>query len=286
MKTRIMALSLLMVILSCVLAGCACEHEWKEATCLTPKTCTLCQTTEGEALGHSWIDATCAVPKTCATCGETEGEPRPHTWVEANYQDPKICTGCDTTEGEPLIADFEKYGIETMKLEEGKVYDYVTTCYDNTQKKTVGELKVREYITASKPYNLPYKEGYEWKLVYFDITFSDANAWKYGWNTSYCMENYYEIEEWDNSRVELADGDSDFSVNYNGSSREVAFKVINSFNSGWNNKVIHYYLDIAFQVPEGYDGVVFGFHDAAMEWKDDTHIYDIADENTLLFRLD
>ena len=127
MKTRITALFLIVTLSAVLLAGCACQHEWEEATCLTPKTCTLCQATEGEALGHSWEEATCAVPKTCATCGETEGEPRPHTWVEANYQDPKMCTGCGTTEGEPLIADFEKYGIETMKLEEGKVYDYVTT---------------------------------------------------------------------------------------------------------------------------------------------------------------
>jgi DNA-directed RNA polymerase subunit RPC12/RpoP len=29
-----------------------CEHEWLDATCTTPKTCSLCGKTEGEALGH------------------------------------------------------------------------------------------------------------------------------------------------------------------------------------------------------------------------------------------
>lgn len=35
------------------LAGCGCQHQWEEATCTTPKTCTQCGETEGEALGHT-----------------------------------------------------------------------------------------------------------------------------------------------------------------------------------------------------------------------------------------
>ena len=42
-----------------------CDHEWTEATCTTPKTCSICGVTEGEALGHDWKDATCTEPKTC-----------------------------------------------------------------------------------------------------------------------------------------------------------------------------------------------------------------------------
>ena len=34
-------------------------HEWTDATCGTPKTCTKCDLTEGEALGHSWQEADC-----------------------------------------------------------------------------------------------------------------------------------------------------------------------------------------------------------------------------------
>ena len=294
MKTRITVLLWIMVVVSSMLAGCGCEHEWGEATCLTPKTCTLCQTTEGEALGHSWEEATCAAPKTCTACGETEGETLPHTWNEANYQNPKTCSGCGKTEGEPLLADFEKHGFKTIKPEKSKVYDYITVCYENAKKKTVGKLKVRDYITTSEiratdedsPYNLPYKKGYEWKFICFDIEFSDNNAYKYGFNSSYCMENYYAIEEWDNSSVEISDDIIEYTVNYNGKDEVVVCKLINSYNSGWINKANHYYLDVAFQVPEGYDGVVFGFFDATTKWKDGMYIYDIADENTLFFRLD
>ena len=52
----------------------ACEHQWSDATCTAPKTCSVCGATEGEANGHSWVDATCIAPKTCSACGETEGE--------------------------------------------------------------------------------------------------------------------------------------------------------------------------------------------------------------------
>ena len=51
------------------LAGCGCQHQWEEATCTTPKTCTQCGETEGEALGHTWTDATCTDPSTCTRCG-------------------------------------------------------------------------------------------------------------------------------------------------------------------------------------------------------------------------
>lgn len=41
-------------------------HSWNEATCITPKTCSVCGETEGEALGHNMVDGT------CTRCGYTE----------------------------------------------------------------------------------------------------------------------------------------------------------------------------------------------------------------------
>ena len=82
-----------------ILIGCVCKHEWREATCTEPKTCTLCGETEGEALGHKWSSATCASPKTCVRCGMTEGEALGHDWIEATCTEPKTCHRCGTTEG-------------------------------------------------------------------------------------------------------------------------------------------------------------------------------------------
>lgn len=94
--------------------GAPLGHSWLVATCATPKTCEVCGETEGEAQGHSWTEATCATPKTCATCGLTEGSVLEHTWVEATTEAPKTCTGCGLTEGERIITD-ERFTTETTK---------------------------------------------------------------------------------------------------------------------------------------------------------------------------
>ncbi len=55
------------------------QHSWAAADCDTPKTCSVCHTTEGSALGHAWTDATSDAPKTCERCGIAEGENHPGT---------------------------------------------------------------------------------------------------------------------------------------------------------------------------------------------------------------
>ena len=98
-KLTIVALFLLLTL---VLTGCACKHEWVEATCTLPKTCQKCEEVEGEALGHTWVDADCVTPKTCSVCAATEGEALGHTWVDADCVTPKTCSVCAATEGEAL----------------------------------------------------------------------------------------------------------------------------------------------------------------------------------------
>lgn len=98
----------LVIALALCLTACGCEHEWQEATCLTPKTCTLCQEVEGEALGHSWKDATCTAPKTCEACQETEGSSLGHAYGEEEMVNPnyvaatatfvKTCSTCNEQE--------------------------------------------------------------------------------------------------------------------------------------------------------------------------------------------
>lgn len=45
-------LVIIVIICSLVMSGCSCNHEWENATCVEPKICTLCGTTDGEPLGH------------------------------------------------------------------------------------------------------------------------------------------------------------------------------------------------------------------------------------------
>ncbi len=78
MNKKLLSLALTFGLVLVLFTGCCLSHEWQNATCETPKTCTKCDKTEGEALGHSWQEATCETARTCATCGVTEGEALGH----------------------------------------------------------------------------------------------------------------------------------------------------------------------------------------------------------------
>lgn len=90
------------LLLTLFLCACGCKHEWIEANCESPKTCTLCQEIEGEALSHNWVEADCENAKTCTLCGKTEGEALGHSWAEATCETAKTCTLCGKSEGEML----------------------------------------------------------------------------------------------------------------------------------------------------------------------------------------
>lgn len=269
-----------------LLAGCGHEHTWTEATCIEPKTCSECGETEGEALGHTWAEATCTEPKTCRNCGETEGEALGHTWTEANYQTAQTCSVCGTTEGEPLAASFETHGI-TINAEEGVTYDYLTVCYENTSKTTTGHATFSDYriVEEDADLGLEKKDGYEWRIVHISVLFDDTNAWNYGMSVGNCQENYYDIEGWDgSSRYDEAAGRSYYMVNYNGTEYECGLIMKNGWTD-WINQTATYNCDYYVQVPVGYDGVVVGLYNKQHTWEDGMYIYDIADENTLFFRM-
>ena len=48
----------------CTTCGKECDHNWTDATCTSPKTCTKCQKTKGDALGHDWSNK----DGVCVTC--------------------------------------------------------------------------------------------------------------------------------------------------------------------------------------------------------------------------
>ena len=77
-----------------------CAHNWIDATCTEPKTCSICGAIEGVALGHDWEiisqeEATCtaggSIVYECAGCGEDKSETfpaLPHTYVDGK------CSAC------------------------------------------------------------------------------------------------------------------------------------------------------------------------------------------------
>lgn len=110
------------IIFSIALIGCGHTHEFEPATCTTPKMCSGCGETEGEALGHEWIEATCKEAKHCTLCGLIQGEPIEHSWSDATCTEAKTCSGCKLTDGEPLGHVISDWSVtkETSCAEEGE----------------------------------------------------------------------------------------------------------------------------------------------------------------------
>lgn len=75
-----------------------CRHNWLDATCISPKVCSLCGVSEGSVLEHSWTPATCTKPKTCSACGATTGSVLNHTYNSGVLTKPATCkdTGVKT----------------------------------------------------------------------------------------------------------------------------------------------------------------------------------------------
>lgn len=94
--SRIFITLLIFVAIVCCFAACAntndCQHDWKSATCTKPKTCKLCQATEGSPIGHNWVEANCTTPKMCSVCTLLEGSALGH-----DYNADNTCTRCGFT---------------------------------------------------------------------------------------------------------------------------------------------------------------------------------------------
>ncbi|MBQ7294801.1 MAG: InlB B-repeat-containing protein [Clostridia bacterium] len=120
-------------------------HSWIAADCDSPRTCSVCGETEGEALGHKWDAATCTSPATCSVCGETTGGVLGHNVVikealaptceEGGFSQGSYCSVC----GEVFEAQIEfpatghieatrKENIDPATCQKEGYYDLVTYC--------------------------------------------------------------------------------------------------------------------------------------------------------------
>ena len=149
---------LLFVATALLLISCGeCAHEWKDATCDEPKTCTKCGETEGEPTNHAlgeWVEtpATCTEDgsrtRSCV-CGqesETETiEKTGHSIVEHAAKKPsctetgwaayETCSRCDYTTYEelPEAHDYEMTVVEATCTTGGYTLYDCTKC-DNSYK--------------------------------------------------------------------------------------------------------------------------------------------------------
>lgn len=75
------------------------SHNWSEATCLQPQTCSVCTATQGGLGSHLFMEATCLDPIKCLVCELTVGSTTDHNYLPATCQQPATCYWCGTTSG-------------------------------------------------------------------------------------------------------------------------------------------------------------------------------------------
>ena len=106
------------------------DHKYASATCTAPKTCRVCDFTDGAPTGHHYTDGVCTrcstvcthefllvekIPATCSEAGLMRFQCRtcdhgyeqklsilPHSYVEATCTEPKICSNCALIFSKPL----------------------------------------------------------------------------------------------------------------------------------------------------------------------------------------
>lgn len=286
-----------------LLAGCSCQHQWTDATCTEPKTCSKCALTEGEALGHSWKDADCVTPKTCSRCAVTEGSPLDHRWEAATCTRPKTCRVCSATEGQPLehtwVGETTLFsaplcsvcGTEgeplpgyfaqkdlVVNLLPKEAAEYTTSTFvrpdlDTTGLLTVSGMDIFEYDSTHR-----IKKGFEWRRVDISIHFSDNRSALYGANVAFARADYYQEQE-----LTKANKQERFTVTY----QDKEYSCLASYE---NPQLLEdgssslYRVTCCVQVPVGYDGVILAFHRGGLALEG-LQLHEVEDENMLLLRL-
>ncbi len=287
-----------------MLTGCCMKHEWKEAVCAEPKTCTKCRKTDGEALGHTWVEATYAEPKTCSVCGETEGEPSAHTWVEAtcaeakhcsicgeiegeplehtlteaNYQQPATCEVCGETVGKPLQVDFEKYGL-VCNAEQNMEYPIVVPFSENLTM-AAGKAIFSDYEVFDSDDTHEALEGYEWRAITVtDVLDADDVLFYYdkgSYPVPIITDYYYDFTNTYNESTDT------YTLNYNGADyTDVKFD-FEALQNDWNGDILSLQMRYWCRVPKGYDGLVTTVHMSSED--EDVTVADLNGDNAF-FRL-
>lgn len=135
-------------------------HNFKEATCTAPKTCTDCGATEGEALGHYYLPATCLSPSKCFRCGDEVGDVGSHDYIEATCTTPKTCRYCNEVVGTANGHNYERKTKKATCKEAGAIYDECSVCKDVQIIQTEDKLPHELVHHDGKPAEC-IKTGYE-----------------------------------------------------------------------------------------------------------------------------
>ena len=188
----------------CSICVAACSHSWAEATCDAPKTCTLCNLTEGEALDHKYESEVTAEPTckegtrtyTCTVCGHSYDEVIPATGSH-DYEEVLItaptCTKPGVTQLTCKVCGHAEAG-ETPATG----HNYVGGCIVDVvpTEKTEGHL-TGACVVCSEPVEatLPALNMVNYTFTVVATATEDTPATgRFTWNEKTYGEFYFEVE--------------------------------------------------------------------------------------------
>lgn len=149
---RAFLITALAVFLALCLSACGCRHEWQEATCETPKTCSVCGDAEGEPLPHTpgewmlqgldYLNAKDYLARKCTVCGAVLEE---YTSKMESFHNEWVFFLSAEDFAERLTAKMqilqEDRGDYTAEIEaDGGKAQLNIYCTDGRTRETVGEL--------------------------------------------------------------------------------------------------------------------------------------------------
>ena len=151
-------------------------------------------------------------------------------------------------------------GSAATMMEPGTLYPYETLCSEDTTLSTRGQASLTRHDVVDSDEAHPAKEGYQWHLLEFTVTYSDENAWNYGMQNRVYDLNWYTGAPYD--YPDPADPEL-FTMEWQGQQWECR-AATNVAEAQWSeDQVFTYRLEIAYQLPQGYDGVALVLFDSA-----------------------
>lgn len=276
-----------------------CGHIWQDATCVIPKTCSLCGQQEGSLLEHVWQEADCRHPKTCTVCGQTEGNALDHVLTEANLQSPPKCIYCGEEFGDALHPYFEENGIVCNMTELEQFYDYSSRGRDDPNVPAEGKVGVVNYQIFRSAGKYKALEGYEWKKITVNF-WAPRSEVKNGIRFTSWFFDYYRDNGVEDNIKRSVDEQVQFSVNWNGVEYGECLYEWHTLPYPDYSVEIPYpgeecashALTFAVRVPVGYDGIVYAAFKRTSEIErlkkanKPCNSVILSADDTLLFRLD
>lgn len=197
-----------------------------------------------------------------------------------------LTMGFTTFAAEPTGIGFEQKGL-TCQMKLGEPAEYWTASYEFV-------IDVSSYVTIlsdeiiAPNQMFQAKEGYEWRKVTLQIMTENESTWYWGICPANCFEDYYDIVFHDQTSIfDESTNHSTYSVVKDGviyPNCEYYF-VYNEWINNEADMTMSQIREYYFCIPVGYDGTVIGFYNAFSTWEDGMYIYDIADSDTIFYRL-